>query len=193
MSLFGGKKEIEVTHVNEKTVIIDNRVYIRKDDDAEDLVFLKVISDLVKIIDRLTKPHPQPPGEDKTRMVLSTTFNNSKLQTMALELQSNQKAALQVALQDTVTGTAVADAVAANVTHVSDNTGAATIDADNNLVGVAEGGGNVTSDADWTYTNSLGVSVTEHKQVVTPFTITPPAQTANPTEMTVTLGTPVNQ
>lgn len=133
------------------------------------------------------KKHPHP-----VRMVHTITLNNTKIQIMAFDpLPVGNKAPIQVALQDVVTLQPTQDAVSSNVVNVSDNPSAANIDADNNLVAVAEGSGNVTTDADWTYTNSLGVTgQTTHQTVTTPFTVTA-VQTANGVQMVVTLGTPV--
>lgn len=133
-------------------------------------------------------------GANPVRMIHTTTFNNFKIQIMAFDpIAANQKAPIQVALQDAVTLQPAQDAVASNVVHVVDNTAAATIDADNNLVGVAEGAGNVTSDADWSYTDSQGNPQTTHKQVVTPFTVTAVVTPADGVQMVVTLGSPVSQ
>jgi hypothetical protein len=159
-----GKKKVEITVIEETVIVIEGQKWF----------------------------HEHHKHRHDVRMVHSTTLNNTKLQIMSFTLPVNQKAPIQVALQDVVTGQAAADAVASNVANVSDNPAAATVDADNNLVGVAAGTGNLTTDADWTYTDSLGAPQTTHKQVVTPFEITAVA-TANDVQMVVTLGTPVNQ
>jgi hypothetical protein len=159
-----GKKKVEITVIEETVIVIEGQKWF----------------------------HEHHKHRHEVRMVHTINLNNTKIKIMAFTLATNQKAPIQVALQDVVTGQAVADAVASNVTNVVDNTGAATVDADNNLVGVAAGTGNLTTDADWTYTDSLGNPQTTHKQVVTPFEVTA-VTTANDVQMVVTLGTPVNQ
>lgn len=129
-----------------------------------------------------------------TRMILTTNFNNFKIQIMAFDpLAANQKALIQVALQDVVTSTLISDAVASNVTNVSDNTAVASVDGDGNLVGVSAGTGNLTTDADWSYTDSQGNAQTTHKTIVTSFTVTAVVTPADGVEMVVSLASPVNQ
>lgn len=153
-----------------------------------------IVEETVILIDGIFWHRHDHKHNHDVRMVHTINFNNTKIQVMAFDpLAANQKAPIQIALQDVVTGQAVSDAVASNVTHVSDNTSAATVDADNNLIGVAEGTGNLTSDADWSYTDSQGNPQTTHKTVVTPFSVTAVVTPADGVDMVVTLGIPVNQ
>lgn len=107
-------------------------------------------------------------------------------------LPANQKAPIIIGLVDADTLQPIT-ATSANETEVSDTPSVATIDASNNLVGVSAGSGNLTSTADWTYTDSntqLPVTVTQ--SVVTPFSVTA-VVTAEKVQMVVSLGTPVAQ
>lgn len=72
----GIKKEIEINHVSEKIIIADNRIFIRKDDDKEDLVFLGIIKDLVKIIAGLEieRQHQNRHGAILTLQTLNKQF-----------------------------------------------------------------------------------------------------------------------
>lgn len=125
-------------------------------------------------------------------MVLFNYCKQNKFIVMSLTLVSNQKAQIIIGLVDATTLNPVT-ATSSGETEVIDNLAVATVDASNNVVGVAAGTCNLTSTATWTYTDAnTGQPVTTTLSVVTPITVTAVivAETVN---MVVTFGTPVAQ
>ena len=144
---------------------------------------------LLLVLRDLSQLKPKPP---RPRMVLISNFNNTKSIIMSLSIASNQKAAIIIGLVDATT-LAPITATSTGETNSIDNTAVATVDASNNVVGVAAGSANLTSTATWTYTDSnTQLPVTVTLTIVTPITVTA-VVTAESVQMVVTFGTPVAQ
>jgi hypothetical protein len=144
------------------------------------------ISKLTEIISRLTQ------NKESVKMVLFKNKIQKSIIMSFAPLPANQKAPIVIGLVDANSLQPIT-ATSANETEVSDSPSVATVDASNNLVGVSAGSGNLTSTADWTYTDSnTGQPVTVTLSVVTPFTVTA-VVTAESVQMVVSLGTPVAQ
>ena len=128
------------------------------------------------------------------QLILTKLFNNSIIQIMALELQSNQSATASLALKDTVTGNLITNADFKNVTAVSDNEAVVigSVDADGitpRAKAVAGGSANilVTTVASWT--DNLGAAQTATFPLTFPVTITA-VVVGDTVELVVTWGTP---
>lgn len=166
MGLFDGKERHELEKILEQA--------------------LSDISKLTEIIARLTT------NKEHIKMVLFKNKNQKTIIMSFAPLPANQKAPIVIGLVDATTLQPVT-ATSANETEVSDSPTVATVDASNNLVGVSAGSGNLTSTADWTYTDSnTGQPVTATLSIITPFTVTA-IVTAEAVQMVVSLGTPVAQ
>lgn len=193
MNQFPHTKHTEVTHVSETLIIISGEPFKKQDHETQELRIIekdtKVIDDLVQIIDKLTNGGSK---QQKVRQVLIQNFNNNKFIVMSLTIPSNQKAPIVSALVDADTLQPVT-AIASGTSNTSDNTAAATVDADGNLVGVAPGTGNLTTVNTWTYTDSnTQQPVTVQLTTVTDFSVTA-VITAERVQQVVTLGTAVAQ
>lgn len=144
------------------------------------------ISKLTEIISRLTQ------NNEHVKMVLFKNNTQKSIIMSFAPLPANQKAPIVIGLVD-ATSLQPVTATSANETEVSDSPAVATVDASNNLVGVAAGSGNLTSTADWTYTDAnTQLPVTVTLSIVTPFTVTA-VVVAEAVQMVVSLGTPVAQ
>lgn len=142
--------------------------------------------ELIRILERVIKP------KQRVKQVLIQTFNNNKTILMSASIASNQKAPIQVSLVDADTLQPIT-ATSTGLSNTSDNTAAATVDASNNLVGVAPGTGNLTTVNTWTYTDkNTNLPVTTTETTVTPFEVTT-VVTAEKVTQVVTLGMPVAQ
>ncbi len=128
------------------------------------------------------------------QLILTKLFNNSIIQIMALELQSNQSDTAILAFKDLATGDIVTNADFSAVTAVSDNEAVVigSVDADGitpRAKAVAEGAANIVVSAIVKWTDNLGAARAEPFQFKTPVTITAVA-TADGYELVVTWGTP---
>lgn len=151
----------------------------------------KLIRKLIAIIEELLEKKKH----HSYQLILTKLVNNSIVQIMALELQSNQSATAGIALKDSVTGELITNADFRNVTATSDNEAVvvASVDPDGitpRAKAVAEGSGNIVVSADVTWTDNLGAPRGGTFQSSTPVTVTA-VIVGDAVELVVTWGTPV--
>lgn len=150
----------------------------------------KLIDENIRLSHIVEAPHP-------TRLAIIKIINNSKFEIMALTLPlaANQSDLGSFALIDNVNNQPVTGTFA-SPTASSDNEAVATASFDANgnpqAVAVAAGTANLTYNASATYTNSLGVVVTEQKTVVYAVTITA-VVTADGTTLVINWAPPTTQ
>jgi len=150
-----------------------------------------LIRKLMAIIEKLLEKNKH----HSYQLILTKLVNNSIVQIMALELQSNQSSTATLALKDSVTGALITNADFKNVTAVSDNTAVviATVEADGvtpKAQAVAEGTANIVVSADVTWTDNLGAARAGTFQSSTPVAVTA-VVVGDAVELVVTWGTPV--
>lgn len=141
--------------------------------------------------DRHHHHHHRKRNFQNVRQVIFVIINHQKYIPMdPLKLDQNTEAPVQLALIDSDTGGSItASPVQGSISFSSDAPDIADVDADGNLVGKAEGSGNLTSKATWNYTDAnTKQPVQADFSTVTPFTVAP-VVTAEKVEMVVSLGT----
>lgn len=151
----------------------------------------KLIRKLIAIIEELLEKKKH----HSYQLILTKLVNNSIVQIMALELQSNQSSTATLALKDSVTGELITNADFKNVTVVSDNEAVAigSLDPDGvtpRAKAVAEGSANIVVSADVAWTDNLGAARAGTFQSSTPVTVTA-VVVGDAVELVVTWGTPV--